>query len=130
MKLFRTSLLAALAAVAMTAAPAHANSTQESIFQDDATLVTDDAGKRERALDELQALGVDTVRALVLWNRIAPDATSSEKPAFDAADPAAYPADNWTRYDALVQGAQARGMQVLLTPTGPGPGWASECRGD
>ena len=130
MKLIKTLLLT-LIAVAALVAPAHASSNQESIFQDDATLLGDDASKREQALDEMQALGVDTVRALALWNRIAPDATSSTKPAgFDAADPDAYPAGNWTRLDALVQGAQSRGMQVLLTPTGPGPGWASECRGD
>src|SRR5215212_6360334 len=129
MKLIKTSLLTALAAIALTA-PAHASSTQESIFQDDATLLGDDVGKREQTLDEMQALGVDTVRALVLWNRIAPDALSSTKPSFDAGDPDAYPAGNWARVDGLVQGAQARGMQVLLTPTGPGPGWASECRGD
>src|SRR5215212_5120690 len=129
MKLIKTSLLTALAAIALTA-PAHASSTQESIFQDDATLLGDDVGKREQTLDEMQALGVDTVRALVLWNRIAPDALSSTKPSFDAGDPDAYPAGNWARVDALVQGAQARGMQMLLTPTGPGPGWASECSGD
>src|SRR4051794_37710490 len=100
----KTFLLAALAAVALTA-PAHASSTQESIFQDDAALFGDDAGKRERALDEMQALGVDTVRATVLWTRIAPDATSSTKPAgFDAANPGAYPAGNWARLDAIVQG--------------------------
>src|SRR5215211_457675 len=114
----------------LLAAPAHASSTQESIFEDDATLLGDDATVREQALDEMQALGVDTVRALVLWNRIAPDALSSTKPSFDASDADAYPAGNWARIDALVEGAQSRGMQVLLTPTGPGPGWASDCRGD
>ena len=31
--------------------------------------------------------------------------------------------------DALVAGAQARGLQVLLTPTGPIPAWASRCGG-
>ena len=130
MKLTKTFLLTALAAVALTA-PAHASSTQESIFQDDATLFGDDAGKRQQALDEMQSLGVDTVRANVLWNRIAPDATSSTKPSgFDGADPGAYPAGNWARLDAIVQGVQSRGMQVLLTPTGPGPGWASECGGN
>src|SRR3954447_5208655 len=130
MKLTKTFLLTALAAVAQ-AAPAHASSNQESIFQDDATLFGDDASMREQALDEMQALGVDTVRANVLWNRLAPDATSSTKPSgFDASDPNAYPAGNWARLDAIVEGAQLRGMQVLLTPTGPGPGWASECSGD
>ena len=130
MNLIKTTLITALAVAALTAAPAQASKTQESIFQDDATLLGDNAGKREQALDEMQALGVDTVRALVLWNRIAPDATSPDKPSgFDATDPGAYPAGNWARVDALVQGAQSRGMQVLLTPTGPGPGWASDCGG-
>ena len=31
--------------------------------------------------------------------------------------------------DSFVAGAQARGMQVLLTPTGPIPAWASRCGG-
>src|SRR5215213_9729704 len=107
MKLIKTTLLTALAAVLVTAAPAHASKTQESIFQDDATLLGDDLTKREQALDEMQSMGVDTVRALVLWNRVAPDATSSTKPGgFDAADPNSYPAGNWARVDALVQGAQ------------------------
>ena len=131
MNLIKTSLLTALTLLVLTAAPAHASKTQESIFQDDATLLGDDIDKRERTLDELQALGVDTVRALLLWNRIAPDAMSSTRPAdFDASDPSSYPAGNWGRVDALVRGAQARGMQVLLTPTGPGPGWASDCSGN
>src|SRR3954462_12959877 len=129
MHLIKTSLIAGLAAVAL-ATPAHASTKQESIFQDDATLLGDDVAKRDRTLDEMQALGVDTVRALALWNRVAPGATSADKPAgFDASNPDAYPAGNWARLDGLVQGAQARGMQVLLTPTGPGPGWASDCRG-
>ena len=131
MTLIKTALLLALAAVAvMAAGPAHASTTQESIFQDDAVLTGDDPDVRARALDELQALGVDTVRALVLWNRLAPDPTSSTKPAgFDASNPDAYPDGNWARYDQLVRGAQERGIQILFTPTGPGPGWASDCRG-
>src|SRR5918997_4648697 len=123
MKLIKTSLLTALATVAL-AAPAHASSNQESIFQDDAALLGDDASKREQSLDEMQALGVDTVRVNILWNRIAPDAMSSTKPdGFNAADPNSSPAGNWARVDAVVQGVQSRGMQVLFTPTGPGPGW-------
>ena len=125
-----TAICGALAAALALAGPASAGTSQESIFQDDATLLGDDAAARERALDELQSLGVDTIRALVLWNRVAPDALSANRPQFDATDPAAYPHGNWARYDALVEGAQARGMNVLLTPTGPGPGWASDCRGD
>ncbi|MEA2479940.1 MAG: hypothetical protein QOJ07_1862, partial [Thermoleophilaceae bacterium] len=124
------SILATALALAAFAAPADASRTQESIFQDDATLTGSDAAKRDRALDELQALGVDTIRSLVIWNTVAPDPTSASRPAFDATDPAAYPAGAWDRWDALVAGAEARGMHVQLTPTGPIPGWASDCRGD
>ena len=116
-----------LAAGAVPAA--HASRTQESIFQDD-RLLLGDAATRRAALDEIDDLGVDTIHSLVLWNRIAPDADSTRKPdGFDASDPAAYPASGWDRYDALVLDAAARGIDVLLTTTGPTPVWASQCRG-
>ena len=81
-----------------------------------------------QALDEAKALGADVIRANVIWSRYAPSPTSSRRPrGFDAKDPNAYP--NLAIVDSLVAGAQARGMQVLLTPTGPIPAWASRCRG-
>jgi hypothetical protein len=111
----------------VVAAPAGASKTQESIFQDDRLLLTDDAGQRDRTLDELKALGVDTVRVNAIWARIAPDRDATTKPSFDAADPNAYPAANWSALDALIQGISARGMGILLTATGPTPAWASPC---
>jgi hypothetical protein len=113
--------------VAVAAAPAGASKTQESIFQDDRLLLTDDAGQRDRTLDELKALGVDTIRVNAIWARIAPDRDSDNKPSFDATDPGAYPSSNWSAFDALIQGAQARGIGILLTATGPTPRWASPC---
>jgi len=109
------------------AGPAQASKTQESILQDDRLLMTDDAGQRDRTLDELKALGVDTVRVNAIWARIAPERESQSKPNFDATDPGAYPAANWAQLDALVQGATARGLGVLMTITGPVPAWASPC---
>lgn len=131
MKLFRTPLLlAGLAAVALTApAPAQASTSQESIFQD-SVLTGWDQARRDRMLDELQALGVDTVRANVVWGQLAPNARSATKPTnFDASNSFTYPAPNWTPYDALMRGARARGINVLITATGPSPAWASECKG-
>ncbi len=74
-------------------------------------------------LDEIRAFGVDRVRVLVYWRRFAPAPTSRRKPRFDAADPAAYPADNWGPIDRLLNAADARGMKVQVTPTGPVVPW-------
>ena len=116
-------LVAALLAV--LAAPAGASKTQESIFQDDALLLERGADVRNATLDELKGLGVDTIRINAIWARIAPERDSTTKPNFDAADPAAYPAGAFDAIDGVLQGAAARGMSVLVTPTGPVPAWAS-----
>jgi hypothetical protein len=121
-------LLAALAA-ALVVPPAHAGPTQESLFEDERLLLESGPEAREQALDELDALGVDVVRALVIWNRVAPAPTSKARPAFDARDPAAYPPGAWDRWDDLVREASERGIDVLLNPTGPLPAWASDCGG-
>lgn len=113
--------------VAVFAAPAGASKTQESIFQDDRLLLESGADTRNATLDQLKALGVDTLRVNAIWARIAPDRESTTKPGFDASDPGAYPADNWAALDALLQGAAARGIGVILTATGPTPAWASPC---
>src|SRR5213078_4527683 len=81
---------------------------------------------RATALDEMQRLGVTTIHALVVWSRLVPTRDAYTRPAgFDATDPSGYV--NWAAYDDLVRGAQARGIQVLFTPTGPAPQWASTC---
>ena len=112
------------------ATPAPASPGQSTIFDLGGFALNVSPQERTDLLNQTQALGTDTVRALVFWRNIAPSPTSSSKPQFDAADPAAYPADNWTPLDDLVRGAQARGMNVLLTPTAPMPDWASGGGGD
>jgi hypothetical protein len=125
----RASLLtSALVALLLPAAPAGASRVQRSIFEDDQTLVLSSATIRERTLDDLATLGVDTVHSVVFWNKVAPVPLSTHRPAgFDGSNPAAYPAALWDRYDGLVSGAQARGMDVLLSPSSPIPAWASGC---
>lgn len=120
----------ALVACLATGATAHASSAQESIFQDDLQLVGSGATVREQTLDQLQSLGVDTIRVFVPWSSIAPAPDSTVAPAgFDAANPAAYPAGGWQPFDELVRSASARGLSVILTPTAPIPAWASRCGG-
>ena len=124
----RAVLLTGALAALLVAAPAHASRVQRSIFEDDQTLVLSSATIRERTLTDLQTLGVDTVHSVVFWNKVAPAALSTHRPAgFDGSNPAAYPASFWDRYDGLVRGAQARGMDVLLSPSSPMPAWASTC---
>jgi hypothetical protein len=80
---------------------------------------------RERALDQMQRLGVTTLHSLVVWRKLAPAPGARTRPAFDAADPASY--SGWQPYDDLIASAQARGIEVLLTLTAPMPNWASQC---
>src|SRR4051794_26136416 len=123
----RALIPAALAALLLLCAPAYAGTTQETIFQDDPPL--HDPAQRDATLDELRGLGVDTIRTQAVWVNTAPSPDNKRRPSFDASDPAAYPAANWDRIDGVVRGANARGLGVLLTITGPLPAWASDCGG-
>ncbi|HEX8066755.1 MAG TPA: hypothetical protein VF520_09540 [Thermoleophilaceae bacterium] len=76
----------------------------------------------------MAALGVDTVHTLVHWRGFVPSPTADKRPAgFDGTDPADYPSDRWNPLDDLLRGAQARGLQVILTPTSQVPRWAERC---
>jgi hypothetical protein len=100
----------------------------DSIFQDDGLLLSGNPSDTTGGLDQMKLLGATTIHALVPWAQVAPGREDVTRPAgFDATDPAAYPADNWVRFDRLVREASARGLRVLLTPTSPGPAWAGKC---
>jgi hypothetical protein len=121
-------LAAAAAGVLLAAAPAQASSTQVSVIEDEHQMLELGPGAQTNALDDAVALGADVVRANVIWGRYAPSPNSKRKPkGFDGKNPNAYP--GLGTVDQLVQGAQARGLQVLLTATGPIPAWASRCGG-
>jgi hypothetical protein len=122
----RTALLVG-ALTLLLAAPAPASKTQESIFEDEHQLLELGPDVRNATLDDIDALGADTIRSLVLWSRIAP-AGSRRPNGFDGANPAAYPAAAWDTYDDLVRGASLRGLGLLLSPSTPIPAWASDCK--
>ena len=116
-------------AFAAAPAPAAASSTQESFFQDDRLLAGYDLSQQTVALDHLKRLGVDTIHTVVNWKRLAPKPNSKRPPkGFKGRDPKAYGATNWDILDALVRGAQARGIKVMMSPSGPVPRWASKCK--
>ena len=113
--------VASLAAgAALAAAPAAASHNQTMFFEAKNTLLN--PATRPAALAQMQSLGVRAVRVVLFWHDIAPGADARKRPAFDATNPASY---NWGQYDAVVQAAQARGWQILITVSGPGPRWAT-----
>ncbi|MDQ6746185.1 MAG: hypothetical protein M3Z27_09275 [Actinomycetota bacterium] len=103
---------------------AKASATQQSILIDDDELIYSSPEHMARRLGELHALGVDVVKASMVWSLVAPDAASSKRPNFHAADPAAYPPGAWDRYDTLVRLAHAAGMRVYFQLNPPTPLWA------
>src|SRR3954452_20785273 len=109
-------------------AQAQASSSQESMFQDDRLLQNSDPTIQSKALDDLDAAGVRSIHTIVLWNNQAPSPTKATVPTgVTLTDPAAYDAFYWSRLDRLVEGAQARGIQVLMSIAGPAPRWAETC---
>ena len=124
----RLPLLACLAVLAAgLALPAPASASRDQVVSFEARELLSDPD-RDRTLDEIKAFGVERVRVLMRWSSIAPGRTSRAKPAFDAADPDAYPAAGWAPYDNLMRSAAARGIDVHVTLTGPAPRWATKGR--
>ncbi len=124
------ALAGALACAALLCAPALASPDQLSVLEDEHQMLELGPAAQTRSLDDAAALGADVIRANVIWSRIAPAPNSKRRPRrFDGKDPNAYPAGAWGPLDGLVAGAQARGLQLMLTPTGPIPAWASRCGG-
>jgi hypothetical protein len=76
-------------------------------------------------IDALHALGVDRVHVPLFWNAVAPDSSSTQKPALNLADPASYPASGWAPYDAIVRQLEADRMGIDLAFFPPAPRWAS-----
>jgi hypothetical protein len=127
MSRWRRVVLAAGAVVAMVCAiPAHAlaSTNEQSMLLDDDQLIYSSTNHMVQTLQTLHALGVDVVKVSVVWQLIAPNASSSQRPNFDATNPAAYPPGAWNRWDTLVKTAQQLGMRVYFLVIGPAPIWA------
>jgi hypothetical protein len=136
------SLTLALVAGALLAPAAHASQDQSSIMMDDDLLVYRGPVTAQRAMTQMKALGVDTIRVTVLWSIVADKARFTpaeikklkgkkarraaklQTKRFRASSPKTYPKLNWDRYDELVAIAQSVGLRVYFNVTGPGPPWA------
>ena len=119
MSLRATALCAVVAVLLLGAvAPAEAARTQPLYF--DAPELRNPAA-RDATLDELQTLGVRAVRVVLYWQDVAPEPGRNDAPSVDLADPGSY---TWGSYEEAVAAAHARGFEVLITLTTPGPRWA------
>lgn len=113
--------------LALLALPAAAEAARSQTVSFEAPRDLLDPATREGALDEIGGLGVRALRVILYWRDVAPSPKSGTPPSINEADPAAY---NWAKYDPLVDAARSRGMQVLLTISGPVPRWATLSRRD
>jgi len=124
--LFSKRFIPALGAVALIgaiAAPsALASTNQEAIIQDNGYVQSNPAA----ALATFKSLGVTRVKLTVFWNSFAPNPNSAKAPrGFKAANPASYPARNWTWLDTTIRLAKQDGIQIGLQPDAPAPTWAA-----
>ena len=123
----RTRLLIAVV-LALLAAPAAAQASPNQVMSFEAPSDLLDNSLRDPTLDQIKRFGVTHVRQIVFWNSFAPRPNAKRKPRFDASDPDDYPAGTWARLDALFDDAQARGIELLITLSGPVPRWATRGR--
>ncbi len=111
---------------ALCALPARAlaSGNEQSLLMDDKQLIYSSPSHVVSTMEQLKALGIDRVKASIVWTLVAPHASSKSVPHFDATNPAAYPPGAWARWDLLVIAAKDLGMSVYFQITPPAPAWA------
>jgi hypothetical protein len=122
-------VIGAAAAILLAAAsPSQAKTSQFTLFEAPRELLSSDDALRDKTLDEIQGMGVKWLRVVVLWRSVAPNSGASAAPAgFDEAGQAGY---NWGAYDRVINEARARGLNLLVTVSGPVPKWATSTHRD
>lgn len=121
----RRLALTSLLLCALLAPAAAANPNQDVTFEAPRDLMN--PGTRPAALDELDKMGVKSLRIVLTWRDVAPGGQSADKPNFEATDPKAY---NWGEYDNVIESARDRGWKITLTISGPVPKWATAAKRD
>ena len=120
----RMTLLALTLATSLALpAAATASPSQFTIFEAPRELTSGDGALRAATFDEIQGFGVDHIRLVMYWNSVAPAPDAAATPAGDLSDPAAGYA--WDTYDRAIREAQQRGIDVIVTLSGPVPRWAT-----
>src|SRR3712207_5966844 len=88
-----TALCVLVGAFAL-ATPAQAARSQDLVFDAPRDLL--DPNRRAASLDEIQRLGVRSLRVVLYWKNVAPSASARRRPGGDLSDPAAY---SWGDYE-------------------------------
>jgi len=118
------AVLVSFAAVCCFASSAFAGKSEWSMFEDGRHLITTDPATRQATLDEIKALGADTLRIGVGWDEVAPTPTAKKPPPdFDDKNPGAYP--GFGVFDDLMVRAQTMGFRVMITLAPDAPRWAT-----
>jgi hypothetical protein len=95
---------------------------RELVFLEPGPVVIEDPSLVDRTLNDVVSLGITAVRVVVFWNTVVPE----QRPdGFDAADPED-PSYDFSRYDGFLRAADERGIETLVTISGPGPAWTSD----
>ena len=116
-------LLFILLALLGAAAPAQAASSELAIADDRILLY----GGRpaDQAVARWSALGIESVRILAYWPRIAAQAKRTKRPSYFKPGDHTSRGYNWSQIDGAVDRVFRAGMKPMLTLTGPGPVWTS-----
>jgi hypothetical protein len=125
----RTRLIV-ISLLCLLAFPVAAEASPRQVMSFEAPSELLDYSRVDVTLGEIRAFGVTRIRQLVYWQTFAPRPNSKKQPRFNLANPDAYPAGTWSRLDQLVASAKAKGIKVMLTPTGPVPKWATAKKKD
>jgi hypothetical protein len=120
LKLLFVAVLTCAATVPLASTPAHAAKGMEVAVQDDSIFVIQlpRPGYRAKGLKLATKMNVSWIRANVNWNYV----TLKYKKKKTEPKNIVY---NWTGYDALIDAAAAKGINVQLSLTGPAPAWAT-----
>ncbi len=117
LRLLACTLVMVMAALIAPGA-ASAGKNQLSLLQDDAVLSGEDPAG---TMAEIANIGVDVIRTNIIFYKIYTSPSDRTRPeGFDAADPNS-PQYDWSNMDRLVRLANANGLRILGTITGPGP---------
>jgi hypothetical protein len=120
MKLVFRCISLLLIAALFAPATALAGKKMEVGLQDDGVFLNRSYYDWTRGFANAESLHVTWLRVNVLWSQtLAPGVAAQKK----APKKATY---DWSRYDALIAAAKARGIHVQITLTGPAPAWATK----
>jgi hypothetical protein len=120
LKLMFAAALTSAAIVPLASAPAHAAKGMEVAVQDDSIFVIQlpRPGYRAKGLKLASQMNVSWIRANVNWNYVTLKYKNKKKEPKNIVY-------NWTGYDALIDAAAAKGINIQLALTGPAPRWAT-----